>query len=176
MSLSSQCLPPSGGVSMALVPQTAFVFPPIPNIYFFPLSVFLILSPFLPHPTLYTHIHSFERSVIFFWEGSSWNNLYMMKGNNNAFIFQMLQNLLAVSINIIIICVWKSPRKLTLFYCIYSEEWMKKSERGKESKYLITSIIFPDIHLCENPGILSGLKAIGTCLVKWADLLIQRSS
>ena len=99
----------------------------------------------------------------------------MMKGNNNAFIFQKLQNLFAVSRNIIIVCVWKSPRKLTLFYCMYSKEWMKKSERGKESKYVIISIIFPDIHLCENPGILSGFKATCTCLVKWTDLLTRRS-
>lgn len=83
---------------------------------------------------------------------------------------------MAISKNIIIIYAWKSPRKLILLYCIYSKEWMKKLKRGKEYKYLIISVVFPDTHLCEHPGILSDFKAICKCLGKWTYLLIRRSS
>lgn len=99
----------------------------------------------------------------------------MMKGNDNAFISQKLQNLLTASGNVILIYVWKIHRKLMILYCKNSKEWMKKSKRGKEEKYLIISIIFCDIHLCENPGILSDFTSICKCLVKWTCLLIQSS-
>jgi hypothetical protein len=84
----------------------------------------------------------------------------------DVFIFQKLQNLLLVSRNIILICVWKNPRKLILLYCIYFKKWMKKLKRGKEDKYLITSTAFTDSHLYENPGLLGGLIAIRKWLGK----------
>lgn len=76
----------------------------------------------------------------------------------DAYIFQNLQNL--VSRNIILICVWKNPRKLILLYCVCSKKWMKKLKRGKKDKYLITLIVFAYIHVCENPNILSDFTAI----------------
>lgn len=98
-----------------------------------------------------------------------------MKVNDNAFISQKLHNLLSASGNFIITYVSKIHRKLMILYCINSKEWMKKSKWGKEEKYLIISIIFCDIHLYENPVILSDFKAICKCLVKWTYLLIQSS-
>lgn len=157
---------------MALVLQTAFFFSPIPS-YFSSLSVFLTSSPIL-HPALNsirTHLYLWKKFDFLLAGGSSWDNVYVMKGN--AFIFQKLQNLLAVYRNIIMSYVWKSPRKLNLLYCIYSKKWMKKLKRGKEDKYLITSVTFTDIHLCENTGTLSDLKAICKCLIKWTYFLIQ---
>lgn len=82
---------------------------------------------------------------------------------DNAFIFQKLQNRLTVSRNIIIIYVWKSPRKLILLYCTYSKKWMKKLKMGKEDKSLITCVIFTDTDLCENPGILSDFILANPC-------------
>ncbi|XP_073929919.1 leucine-rich repeat-containing protein 34 isoform X3 [Castor canadensis] len=57
----------------------------------------------------------------------------------DVFIFQKLQNLLLVSRNIILICVWKNPRKLILLYCIYFKKWMKKLKRGLDVRYNLIS-------------------------------------
>lgn len=135
--------PSSVSTSMALVLQIAFFFPPIP--YFtFSVLPFLPLTPDSTH----THVYIFERNLILV-GGSSWDNLYVMK--SIAFIFQKFQHLLVVSRNIIMIYVWKSPRKLNHLYCKYSKKWMKKLKKGKEDRqYLITLGTVTDTHLCEN--------------------------
>ena len=105
------------------------------------LFYFLCSSFSSPHPRLYTHTHThvyiFERNLILV-GGSSWDNLYVMK--SIAFIFQKLQHLLVVSRNIIMIYVWKSPRKLNLLYCKYSKKWMKKLKKGKEDRHILNYI------------------------------------
>lgn len=135
-------MPSSVSTSMALLLQTAFFFSPIPC-FTFSVLPFLPLTPDSTH----THIYIFERNLILV-EGSSWDNLYVMK--SIAFIFQKLQHLLVVSRHIIMIYVWKSPRKLNLLYCKYSKKWMKKLKKGKEDIYLITLGTVTDTHLFEN--------------------------